>query len=55
MIVSGDLFYEVEWFKNVVDIIENDCVFVVKYEDGWFIFNIWECEDDDIGEYCCVV
>lgn len=53
--VSGNLFFELEWFKNVVDIIESDCILLMKYEDGWFMFNILDCEDDDIGEYCCVV
>lgn len=54
MIVSGDSLYELEWFKNAVDITENDRVSVVKHEDGRFTLNIRECEDDDTGEYCCV-
>ncbi|XP_022778702.1 muscle M-line assembly protein unc-89-like, partial [Stylophora pistillata] len=54
VIVDGDSPYELEWFKNAVEIMENDRISVVKHEDGRFTLNIRECEDDDTGEYCCV-
>ena len=54
VIVDGDSPYELEWFKNAVEIMENDRISIVKHEDGRFTLNIRECEDDDTGEYCCV-
>lgn len=54
VIVSGNSPFELEWFKNAVDITESDRISLVKHEDGRFTLNIRDCEDDDTGEYCCV-
>lgn len=54
MIVSGNSAFELEWFKNAVDISESERISLVKHEGGRFTLNIQDCEDDDTGEYCCV-
>ena len=54
MIVSGNSAYELEWFKNAVDITESERISLVKHDNGRFTLNIRDCEDDDTGEYCCV-
>ena len=54
VIVSGNSPYELEWFKNAVDVTESERVSLVKHDNGRFTLNIRNCEDDDTGEYCCV-
>ena len=54
VIVSSNSAFELEWFKNAVDITESDRISLVKHEDGRFTLNIQDCDDDDTGEYCCV-
>lgn len=54
VVVSGSSPYELEWFKNAVDIIESERISLTKHEGGRFTLVIRECEDDDTGEYCCV-
>jgi len=54
VIVKGNSAFELEWFKNAVDVTESDRISLVKHEEGRFTLNIRDCEDDDTGEYCCV-
>lgn len=54
VVVSGDSPYELEWFKNAVDVTENDRVSFVRQGEGKYALIIRDCEDDDTGEYCCV-
>ena len=54
VIVSCTSPYELEWFKNAVDITESERISLTSHEGGRFTLVIRECEDDDTGEYCCV-
>lgn len=54
VVVSGSSPYELEWFKNAVDVTESERISLTKHEEGRFTLVIRECEDDDTGEYCCV-
>ena len=54
VVVSGSSPYELEWFKNAVDITESERISLTKHEGERFTLVIRECEDDDTGEYCCV-
>ena len=54
VVVSGDSPYELEWFKNAVDVTESDRVSFVRQGEGKYALIIRDCEDDDTGEYCCV-
>ena len=54
VVVSGNSPYEVEWFKNAVDVTESDRISLVMHNEGRFALVIRDCEDDDTGEYCCV-
>ena len=54
MVVSGDSPFELEWFKNAVDVTESERISLVKHDSGRFTLVIRDCEDDDTGEYCCV-
>ena len=54
MTVSGASPYELEWFKNAVDITENERISLIAHNDGRFSLVIRDCDDDDTGEYCCV-
>jgi len=46
--------YDVEWFKNAVDVVEGDRISIVNNGDGKHALVISNVEDDDTGEYCCV-
>ena len=54
VIVSGNSAFELEWFKNAVDVTESERISLVNHENGRCTLNIRDCEDDDTGEYCCV-
>ena len=54
VVVSGNSPFELEWFKNAVDVTESERISLAKHDEGRFTLVIRECEDDDTGEYCCV-
>ena len=54
VVVSGNSPFELEWFKNAVDVTESERISLAKHDEGRFTLAIRECEDDDTGEYCCV-
>ena len=54
VVVSGNSPYELEWFKNAVDVTESERISLVKHDEGRFTLVIRDCEDDDTGEYYCV-
>lgn len=46
--------YELEWFKNAVDIVEGGRFDFTTNGEGKHALVITNVEDDDTGEYCCV-
>lgn len=54
VVVSGNSPYELEWFKNAVEVTESERISLVTHDNGRYTLFIRDCEDDDTGEYCCV-
>lgn len=46
--------YDLEWFKNAVDVVEGGRFSFITKGDGKHALVITDVEDDDTGEYCCV-
>ena len=46
--------YDLEWFKNAVDVVEGGRFSFIDKGEGQHALVITNVEDDDTGEYCCV-
>ncbi|XP_048590455.1 striated muscle preferentially expressed protein kinase-like isoform X3 [Nematostella vectensis] len=52
--VTGDPGCKIEWFKNGSDVEESDVLKLVNHGNGRHSLKITACDDDSMGEYCCV-
>lgn len=53
--IENDMSCQMEWLKNGITVTEGQRLALVNHGEGRYSLIIRDTQEDDSGEYCCVV